>query len=236
MRKAIMLSYVLLAFCAAPITAQLPAMFYDPFLVLPGPQGAMGFDAGVESVNVSKVADVSDVYFMGKYAVTDRVEAGARITMGFLNDGRDSFSDAVIGAKYGLGTNAAFTATVTVFNEAEEIGLAAGYMQATEMGGMDVNCQLQVGMLEGYAEKGVVIALRAEPRYDISEPLVGYLNVLWATNTDDLNGAMALDLNPNVDLLVSDALILNGGISVGLAGDMKQDDMGIRVGAIYLLP
>ena len=235
MRRAIILSAALAACWATAVAAQSP-MSYDPFLVLPGSQGGLGVDAGMESANSSKIADMSDVYLMAKYAVTDRIEAGARITMGFLSDRRDTISDAVIGAKWGRCTTGALTADVTVFNEAEKIGVAAGYMQAMVMGGMDVNSHLQLGMLEGYAADGVEISLRIEPRHEFSEQLAGYLNVMLGTNTDGISDHMALDLNPNLDYVVSDVLIVNGGISLGLAGKMKQDDVGIGVAAIYVMP
>jgi len=164
------------------------------------------------------------------------LSVGARITTGLLNDGRDTFSDLVIGAKYGLNASSAVTANVAAYNEADQIGLSAGYLQFMQAGGLDISSQLLVGLLDGYAPKGVGIGLHVEPKYLFSDKLAGYVNLLLETNTDALGDNLAFDVWPNLDVMLAEGLILNAGVTVGVAGDRKQDDLGLRVAAIYLLP
>lgn len=211
-------------------------MFYDPYIVLPGLEGGLGIDVGIVSPDAGEMGDWSDVYVMGKYAITDKLEAGARLTTGLMNEGRDTFSDVVVGWKYGLTPMSAVTANLAVFNEVDEVGVSAGYMQAMDLGELDINGHLQLGFLDGYASEGMAVDLRVEPRYEFNEQILGYLGVLFSTYTEDIGDYMALNLWPNIDVAINENLILNGGVTFGVAGDMKQDEVGIRAAAIYLLP
>jgi len=235
MRGILAVAAILVVLSGTAALAQSP-LFYDPYIVLPGSQGTAGIDVGIENPDVSSIGDVTDVFVTGKYAITDQIEAGARITTGLLNDYRDTFSDVVIGAKYGIGTSGAATANVSVYNEIEEIGLSVGYMHSMQLGSVETCGHLQVGLLDAYAADGVGIDLRVEPKFKVNDMVTAYLDVLFGTNTDDISGWMALNVWPNVDIAVNESLVINAGVTAGIAGDMKQDDIGARVAAIYLLP
>mgnify|MGYP000542516520 FL=1 len=207
------------------------ALHYDPYYVLPGAAGGIGVDAGLSTGDIGSIFDGSETYLVGKYSINDKLEAGARLTLGILHDGRDSFSDITVGAKYGLSATSALTLNVTPFNEAEEIGLSVGYMMTTQMGGMDVNNHLQIGLLDGYAS-GLAIDLFIEPVKIIDEKITGYLDILISTDTDAFSNNLGVDLGPNVDYALMEDLVFNAGVTVGIAGDGKQQDVGLMITAI----
>jgi len=234
MKRIWILAGILLAFGAAQVGAQ-TALHYDPYYVLPGAAGGMGVDAGLSNVDISSLLDATDVYLMGKYSVSSRLEAGFRLTFGFLNDGRESFSEITVGAKFGLGEKSAITLNLTPFNEIEETGFSMGYMQTLRFGDMNINNHLQVGLREAYAPEGVPIHLLIEPVKVFSDKLSGYLDVLISTNTSSPDDDLTIDLGPNLDFLLAEGLLINAGITLGVAGDLKQDEIGLIVTAIKVM-
>ncbi|MBT4502709.1 MAG: hypothetical protein HOC74_33565 [Gemmatimonadetes bacterium] len=229
MKKMTILFIALLVCSTIQVGAQ--ALHYDPYYVLPGAAGGIGVDAGLSTGDIGSIFDGSETYLVGKYSINDKLEAGARLTLGILHDGRDSFSDITVGAKYGLSATSALTLNVTPFNEAEEIGLSVGYMMTTQMGGMDVNNHLQIGLLDGYAS-GLAIDLFIEPVKIIDEKITGYLDILISTDTDAFSNNLGVDLGPNVDYALMEDLVFNAGVTVGIAGDGKQQDVGLMITAI----
>ncbi len=160
-----LLGLVIMASVAQPADATISSpLFYEPYAVLPGIGGGLGINAGLTSADFSSIGDASDTYLMAKYSITDQLEAGMRITSGWLHDHRDSFSDVVIGVKHGLTMMSAVTAGMAVYNEHDKIGVSAGYMHAMRAGGMNINSHFQAGFMRGYAPDGVVISLNVEPR------------------------------------------------------------------------
>lgn len=258
MRKVLVIAAVLGAFCTAQVAAQdiagliaaaqaqaAAAMAmssapktYDPFYVLPGTTGSIGVDAGITSPDVSSIADVSDVFVVGKYSVNDKIEVGARATFGFLREDGDAFSSALIGAKYGLTEKSAAIANVLLpIGEVEDPGVSVGYMQSMTAGTINVDCQAVASLLDGYTGgTGVGIDLLIEPSKVINDKMTGYLDVLVSTNTDDIAGdPLGINLRPYVDYTVKEGCVISAGISVGIAGDAKQDDIGIQVAAIHTM-
>ncbi|MFT5090475.1 MAG: hypothetical protein ACI8PG_004855, partial [Planctomycetota bacterium] len=128
MKKILLAAAAIGAFGIQSVSAQ--ALNYDPYYVLPGKARSIGVDLGLATPDAANLADASDVDFMAKYAVNDMLEVGGRATFGFLNEGADSFSSIVLGAKYALNERTAFTLNLTPFNEAEEIGLSLGAMHS----------------------------------------------------------------------------------------------------------
>ena len=228
--KKVTILFIALLVCSA-VQAGAQALHYDPYYVLPGAAGGIGVDAGLSNGDIGGIFDGSDTYLMVKYSVNDKLEAGARLTLGILHDNHDNFSDITIGAKYGLSATSALTLNVTPFNEAEEIGLSVGYMMTTQMGGMDVNNHLQIGLLDGYAS-GLGIDLFIEPVKIIDEKLTGYLDILISSDTDAFSNSLGVDLGPNVDYAFREDLVVNAGVTVGIAGDGKQQDVGLMITAI----
>lgn len=252
MKKTLVLAAVLLAFGALQATAQITfptiptiniptvtlakaPVHYDPYYVLPGAKGSIGVDAGILSYDVSSIADASDVFAMGKYSITDKIEAGARVTLGFLREDGDAFSSALVGAKYLVTEKSAATANVLIpVGEVEDPGISVGYMQSVMAGSICIDSHLQVGLLDGYTGgTGVNIDLLVEPSKAINDKLTAYLDVLVSTNTDDIAGDyLGINLLPYVDYAIQEGLVVSAGVSIGVAGDAKQDDIGIKVAAI----
>ncbi len=232
-----LLGLVIMASVAQPADATISSpLFYEPYAVLPGIGGGLGINAGLTSADFSSIGDASDTYLMAKYSITDQLEAGMRITSGWLHDHRDSFSDVVIGVKHGLTMMSAVTAGMAVYNEHDKIGVSAGYLHAMRAGGMNINSHFQAGFMRGYAPDGVVISLNVEPRLELGDRLIGYMDVLLRTNTDHLRNNWAFDIWPNIDVLIMDSLIINGGITLGIGGKMKQQDPGIHLAALFVAP
>ncbi|MCC7261900.1 MAG: hypothetical protein IT369_05170 [Candidatus Latescibacteria bacterium] len=220
-----------------PMIAGVHPAQYDPFWALPGKAGTMGADVGLANGDLSAIGDASDVFVMGKYSVNDKIEVGARATLGFLaGDNADAFRSVVAGAKYGLGEKSALGVNLLVpVGEAEDPGLSIAYMQNMATGGINWNNQFQVGLLDGYAAKGINLHLFLEPNKAFGAKAVGYLDIIVNTNTDDIGGdPLGINLAPNVDYKLNDKMTLNAGVSLGLAGDGKQADPGIGITLLYL--
>jgi len=168
---------------------------------------------------------------MVKYSINDQVEVGARATFGFLNDGADSFSSVTLGAKYALAEQRAVTLNITPFNGSEEFGLSLGVMNSVEIEGFGLNKQLQIGLLDAYALEGVAVDILIEPVMEINEKLVGYLDILISTNTDDIGDHLSVLLGPNADIAVAEGWTVNAGVNFSvLSGDLAADtELGLVV-------
>lgn len=233
MKKYILAGALTLAVCASQAGAQLQ---YDPFFALPGKAGTMGVDVGLANTDLSGIGDASDVFAMGKYSLNDKLELGARATLGFLTEGADTFRHLQVGAKYSIGGNCALAANLMApVGEMDDPGLALAYMHTMAVAGISTNAVLQANLLKGYADKGVGLNLFLEPYKAFGSKMVGYLDLYILTNTDDIGGNyLAINLGPNVDYKLNDKMTINVGLGLGLAGDAKQADPGISATLIYL--
>lgn len=233
MKKICVLAGIMMAFCSAQIDAQL---HYDLYYGLPGSAGSKTLDAGLSTPDIGKIADASSVPVMAKYSLSDKLEVGARITLGVLIEGADALNSVVVGAKQGLGENSAVSVNLLApIGGAEDPGLALGYMMSTTcpITGLALNNHLQLGLLKGHAAKGIGIDLLIEPVKPLGEKMVGYLDILVATNTDDIAGTpLAINLGPNVDFMLNETTAVNVGVVIGLAGDGKASEIGLGITAI----
>ena len=213
----------------APVHAPLS---YDPYYVLPGGLGYTSVDIGVRTASSTfkELKDVSDIVAMAKFNPHARVEVGAHLTFGFFKDGNSNFSSLVVGSKYQLGTNRAATANIVLpAGDIDNPGLAIGLMQTVRVGpAFRFNTRLQVAALKGYAEEGVVVDLLLEPAQVFSEKLSVYLDLLFTSNTSDLEDDLSIRLEPNFDIGIGDGMVLNAGVSVDLQGD-EREDMGLFI-------
>ena len=215
---------------AALTASQVAAQNYDLYYVLPGAAGSKGVDIGVFAADISSISDMGDVPLMGKYSINDKLEVGALATLGFLNDGRDSLSEILVGAKYGMGDSRAITVGLLVpTGDADDPGLSIGVMHTKALSGMDVNHRLEVGLLDGFAAAGVNLTALIEPTKTINDKIVGYLDIMIHTNTDEIGDNLGIDLGPNADITINDMAVVNVGVVLGIAGDAKADDLGLIV-------
>lgn len=120
--------------------------------------------------------------------------------------------------------------------EADDPGLSVSYMQTMATGGIGWNNMLQVGLLDGFTGGvGTNLHLFLEPNKAFGDKMVGYLDILINTNTDDIGGDyLGINLAPNVDYKLNDKMTLNVGVALGLAGDAKAADPGIGLTLLYL--
>ena len=226
MRKA----FAALGLFAALTASQVAAQNYDLYYVLPGEAGSKGVDIGIAAADISSISDMGDVPLMGKYSINNQLEVGALATLGFLNDGRDSLSEILVGAKYGMGESRAVTLGFLVpTGDVDDPGLSIGLMHTKALSGMDVNHRLEVGLLDGFAADGINLTALIEPTKSINDKIVGYLDIMIATNTDEIGDNLGIDLGPNADIGINDMAVLNVGVVVGIAGDAKADDLGLIV-------
>lgn len=155
--------------------------------------------------------------------------------LGVLKDGADALSRLMVGAKYGMGESRALTADLRVVDEAtEELGLRIGAMHTISSGELMINNAFQVGLLDGYTGGvGVALDLLIEPTKAFGDKLTGYIDIVVSTNTDDIGGDfLAINVGPNVDVMLNDMAVINAGVIVGVAGDRKTekaDDLGLAV-------
>ena len=68
---------------------------YDPYFALPGAKGTKAADVGLATPDIGSVADVSTIFAMGKYGLSDKIEIGVRADLGVLNDIGDMLEDAL---------------------------------------------------------------------------------------------------------------------------------------------
>ena len=228
MMKVLIFAAALLV-CAGQVSAQ-EAHLYDLYYGLPGAKGALGVDVGVASSDLNSIGDATDLPIMAKYGVSDQLEVGARITSGVLSDTRDSFSSILAGGKYKLGESNAVSANALLpIGDAKDLGLSVGYMMDMEAAGLMWHNHLQVGLLDGYAADGINLDLLLEPTKELNDKLIGYLDILIATNTDQIGDNLGINLGPNVDYLLSDSMAINAGVTLGITGEAKADDIGLSV-------
>ena len=236
--KKYILAGVLAVFATQSLAQSSHPAQYDPFFALPGKAGTMGIDVGLANSKISKIADMSDVFAMGKYSLNDKIELGARATLGFLaGDNADAFRSLVAGAKYGLSEKLALGANLLVpVGEADDPGLSIALMHTKAWGSIGCNHMLQVSLLDGFTGGvGTKLHLFIEPNKAFGDKAIGYLDILVNTNTEDIAGDyLGIDLAPNVDYKLNDKMTLNAGVALGLAGDAKLADPGIGLTLIYL--
>ena len=224
MMKALIFAAALLA-CASQVSAQLT---YDLFYSLPGKVGSMGADVGILSSDIADATDVADVPVMTKLSVRDNFEVGARVT---------SLESLVVGGKYKLGESSALSAGVLLpLGDVDDPGLAVGYMISMEAAGVTWNNQLHLGLLDGHTDgTGILVDILLEPYKELGDKIVGYLDILIATNTDDIGGEnLGINLGPNADYLLSDSMAINAGVTIGITGDAKTDDIGFSATLLYV--
>ncbi len=226
---------IVTALAVVALATSAMAQSYDLFYVMPGQAGFKGIQAGIAAGDVGSIADVGVVNLGGKYSISDMIEVGALAELGLLNDNLSTLSTITVGAKYSLRETCAATVGLLVpTGDADDPGLSLGFMHTQYMGDMMINNWLQVGLLDGYTGGvGVNISLLVEPTLTFGDKITGYLDVLVATNTDDIAGDfLGINLGPNVDIMINDSAVVNVGVVVGVAGDAKADDLGI--GATFI--
>jgi hypothetical protein len=219
MKKVLIFAAALLV-CASQVSAQLT---YDLFYGLPGEAGSMGADVGILNSDIGSIGGATDVPVMIKKSFNDNIEVGARAT---------SFESLVVGGKYKLGeSNALSVGILLPLGDVDDPGLAVGYMMSMEAAGLMWNNQLHLGLLDGHtAGTGIFVDILLEPYKELNDKMVGYLDILIGTNTDDIGGdPLGINLGPNVDYLLSDSMAINAGLTIGIAGDAKADDIGLSV-------
>ena len=137
------------------------------------------------------------------------------------------------GAKYGLNEKSAATLNLLApAGDVNELGLSAGYMITVDLRGLKINNHIQVGLLDGYSEDGADIELLVElvePPKSLGNNLFGYVGILAATHVDEFGDKLGVNLMPNIDYRLHENAVLGAGISFGIAGDDKQDDLGLVV-------
>jgi hypothetical protein len=220
--------------CLVGLAVSASAQHYDLYYVAPGETGSIGVDVGLASADISGIGDVGIIPVMGKYSVSDEIEVGAKANLGVLNDINDDLSSIEVGAKYGMGARTLTAAVLLPMGDADDPGLSIGAMHSMESGDLTINNWLQVGLLDGYTGGvGVNLDLLVEPTKAFGDKLTGYLDIIVGTNTDDIAGDhLGIDLGPNVDYMLNESTVINAGVTIGIAGDAKQGDIGLVVAAV----
>ena len=135
---------------------------------------------------------------------------------------------------YGLGDARAVSFNFCdPIGDAEDPGLSIGLMNIQQLGGMAVNQHLQIGLLKGFAPAGANIDLLLKPVKEISDKMILYIDVLLSTNTDSIGDFMSIDLSPNLDIMLNDAMVINAGIAVNLyEGSASNEDITIDLAVV----
>lgn len=219
-----------------PVSAQ--SLHYDPYYVLPNSQGTVAGTVGLSSPNINKTKNLSTVFAMGKYAVNDLLEAGIRVDLGVLHDAHDDFSSLLVGAKYRVNELSAVTFNLLApYGDVNDAGVSVGYMANLQAGEATVENHLQVGFLDGFTGGvGAVVQVLIRPSLALGNTAVGHLDITGSSNTDDIADFLGIDIAPNVDVLFGDNGQINLGLSIGIAGDLKQDDLGVKVALLWHTP
>jgi hypothetical protein len=110
----------------------------------------------------------------------------------------------------------------------DDPGFSIGLMNTTQLTeGLLLNGQLHLGLFDGYTGgTGMVIDALIEPAVIFNDKFSGYLDLLVTTNTDSFGDFLSVNLAPNLDIGLGDGVVLNLGVSFGLAGDAKQAETG----------
>ena len=214
---------------AVALASAVHGQHYDAFYVLPGETGQTGAEVGLVNADVGSLGDATSLPVVGKYSISDDLEVGLRLDVGTLTAGAGSLSRVQAGAKLGLAPATALTAAALApVGDADDAGLSVGIMHTVEVRAVPVNNWVQVGLLDGYTGgAGVSLSLLVEPAVEFGDRVTTYLDLAASTNTDGLSDHLAVNLSPNADYMFSERLAVNAGLSLGLAGDMKQGDFGI---------
>ena len=98
--------------------------------------------------------------------------------------------------------------------------------------GLAINTWLQATFLKGYHADGVGLNLLIEPTRALGDRLTGYIDVLVNTETDSFGDNLGVNIGPNVDITLSENALINVGLTFGMVGDAKQDDIGLVVALV----
>ena len=93
MEKALLVAGIMMALFAASVSAQ--PLQYDLYYGLPG---SRTLDVGINSSDISSIADVSLVPVMAKTSISDMLEVGVNAQLGVLIDGADALNNLLMGA------------------------------------------------------------------------------------------------------------------------------------------
>ena len=214
-------------------TSVLAPLSYDPYYVLPGGSGHASVDLGVQTPDLNGLIDGSNVLAMAKFSASDPIEIGAHFTFGFINENAANFSSLVIGGKYKLGNSGAAPANLVLpAGDIKDPGLSLGIMQSLSINdSFRINAQMQIAALKGYTAKdggkGLVAEMLFEPTKSISKNLTIYAPLYIRSNSQDLGDLLAINLHPNIDFSLGDGMVLNTGVSLGLAGKAQAQQLGL---------
>ncbi len=206
------------------------AQHYDPYYVLPGPKGRIAADLGLFADDVSRIADASSTITAGKLSISDEWEVGLAADLGLLRDHAGTLSSVQVGTKLGLDEHMALTgAAVLPLGETDDLGLSVGLMKTFLAGQHMVNTWTSAALLDGYTGKGVALSVLIEPTRSVGDRITGYLDVNVRSNTEALGDELGIDVGPNVDINWNQTATINTGLSFGVAGDAKQDDLAFTL-------
>ncbi len=227
-------SALALAACLALSAASASAQHYDVFYVLPAEAGRLGAEAALVCSDAGSLDAASLFPVVAKYSFSDDLEVGARANLGVLMERAEALSTIEVGAKLGLAAGTALTGALLLpLGDADGMGLSVGLMHTMNSSDLRINNWIQMGLLDGYTGgSGVDVALLVEPTREIGDRLTAYVDVLVSTNTAELADHLAIDLGPNVDYMFSERTAINAGLTVGLAGNEKQDNLGITAAVL----
>ena len=221
-------------FLASIVGSPTSAQHYDLYYVLPAEEGTTGVDAGLVSADIGSLGDISNLNILGKYSISDNLEVGARAVFGVVNDDRNDLSAIEVGAKLGIEETVALTAALLLpAGDADEPGLSIGAMKTRETdSGLAVNTWLQATLLKGYHAHGVGLNLLIEPTRALGDRVTGYIDLLVGTETASFGDNLGINIGPNVDITLNENALINVGLTYGMVGDAKQDDIGLVVALV----
>jgi len=233
MKKSLLLTAAVLTLGASSAMAQ----HYDPFFSLNGEAGSKGATAILSAGDVGSIGDAGDIGLMGKTGINEKLEVGVNIGLGVLNDGKDSFDSALIGAKYSIGETRAISVNLLApVGGADDPGLSVGIMAVHELAGMPLNEHLQVSFLKGFAANGANIDLFLEPVKELSDKLILYIDVPISANTDNFGDSLNIDIAPNIDYVLSEKAVLNVGIGLNIYNGIdRNSDIGVVAALVAAL-
>ena len=219
---------IALFLASSAVSAQ--SLNYDPYFVLPAGLGQTSIDAGLIASDAGDAFNTSDVIAMAKFNPHKKIEVGARLSFGWVNDASSNFASLVVGGKYSIATHSAATASLTVpAGDIKDPGISLGLMHARELTtGLLLNSQLQLGLLKGYnGGKGIVVDALIEPVAIFNHKYSFYLDLFINSNTDSFSDFLSVNLGPNLDIGLGDGNVFNIGFTLGLTGDAKQQKTGL---------
>lgn len=230
-----MLCVALLALTLVSSALAADDLHYDAYLVLPD-AAAAGLVAGMHNADIGAVDEESDLFVMAKYAPAPRWEVGGRLSGGYWRRGGDVFDGMSIGGKYLLRSeNDALGANVLLpWGRADDWGLSLGYMRTHYWGkGFGLSGWGQAGVLDGYADGLLRADLLLQPYWTAGQRLLLFFDLRLAGASKGLGDSLALDVEPNADLMLGANAALNLGISLGIVGRGRQRDLGFTVALLW---